>query len=137
MAAAPRHQRELPEAESMSLLASTPFGRLVFSQHALPAIRLVHHVVDDGAVIIRTQLTATMLAPTGTVVTYEADVVDPHTYRGWSVIVTGLAEWVTDVRDVVRYEQMLRPWGNGEGDQVIRIRPDLITGFELAGNADD
>ncbi|MFS8097387.1 pyridoxamine 5'-phosphate oxidase family protein [Lentzea alba] len=103
MAAEPRHMRELPEARAMSLLAGTPFGRLVFCRHALPAIQIVNHIVDGDAVIIRAQLSATVLAPTGTVVTYEVNVIDPHTCLGWSVIVTGLAEWVTDVRDVVRY----------------------------------
>lgn len=135
MAAESRHLRELPETKSMHLLASTSFGRLVFSQHALPAIRLVNHIVEDGTVIIRTRLAGTVLAPTGTVVTYEADVIDPHTHLGWSVIITGLAEWVTDARDVVRYERVLRPWGIGDLDQVIRIRPHLIAGFELAEHA--
>jgi len=134
MAAEPRRLRELSDVESMRLLGGTPFGRLVFSQHALPAIQLVNHVVDDSAVIVRTRLAATVLAPEGTVVAYEADVIDPHTCLGWSVIVTGLAEWVTDARDVVRYEQMLRSWGNGDMDQVVRVRPHLITGFELAGD---
>ncbi|MEV6236730.1 pyridoxamine 5'-phosphate oxidase family protein [Lentzea sp. NPDC051838] len=54
MRAEARHLRKLPETESISLLASTSFGRLVFSRHALPAIRPVSHVVDAGAVIVRT-----------------------------------------------------------------------------------
>ncbi|MCP2243554.1 pyridoxamine 5'-phosphate oxidase family protein [Lentzea aerocolonigenes] len=137
MAAESRHLRELPEAKSMHLLASTSFGRLVFSQHALPAIRLVNHIVDNGTVIIRTHLAGTVLAPAGTVVAYEADVIDPHTHLGWSVIVTGLAEWVTDARDVVRYEQMLRTWGDGDMDQAIRIRPHLVTGLEFVGDGGD
>ncbi|GLZ32046.1 hypothetical protein Lesp02_42340 [Lentzea sp. NBRC 105346] len=125
--------RELSETESMKLLASTPLGRLVFSEHALPAIRIVGHVVDDGDVIIRTRPTTTALAPSGTVVTYEADVIDPHTFLGWSVVVTGLAEWVTDALDVARYEEMLPRWGAAVADQVIRIRPHWITGCEFAG----
>ncbi|MEV6236729.1 hypothetical protein [Lentzea sp. NPDC051838] len=32
--------------------------------------------------------------------------------------------------EVRRYEQILRPWGNDETDQVIRIRPHLISGCE-------
>ncbi len=132
MVAESRQLRELPAATSMRLLASTSLGRLVFSEHALPAIRIANHIVDHGAVVIRARLAATVPAPTGTVVAYEADVIDPHARVGWNVVVTGLAEWVTDARDVAHYEEVLRSWGDGDSDQVIRIRPHLIAGFEFA-----
>ena len=42
--------QELERAEAMRLLASIGYGRVVFTLNALPAIRPVNHLVDDGRV---------------------------------------------------------------------------------------
>ena len=57
---------ELDRAEAMRPMASVGYGRVVFTQGALPAIRTVNHLVDGGRVIVRTRLTAeltTAIAP--------------------------------------------------------------------------
>ena len=123
---------ELPEAKSMSLLSSVPFGRVVFSRDALPAIRPVNHIVDDGSIIIRTHLGAAVLSAVGMVVAYEADSIDPVSRTGWSVIVLGLAKPVLDRDEAARFERELKPWVRGTMDHVIRIVPELVTGFELS-----
>lgn len=119
----------------LSLLASVPFGRVVFSQRALPAIRPVNHLVDDGNVIIRTDLGTALgsAAGQGTVVAYEADAIDAETRTGWTVVVTGVARVVTDPEEVDRYLGLLHPWVDGDRACVIRIPPDLVTGYELVG----
>lgn len=129
------------EDEALRLLASAPLGRVVFTERAMPAIRPVNHFVDeDGCVIIRTHLGAAALTALGEVVAYEADAIDPHTRLGWSVIVTGVARRVSDPEQITRYEQLVRPWVGTEMDQVIRIKPELVTGYALVagrGNHDD
>jgi nitroimidazol reductase NimA-like FMN-containing flavoprotein (pyridoxamine 5'-phosphate oxidase superfamily) len=123
----------LSSAECMSRLASVPFGRVVFTERALPAIRPVNHLVDDGNVIIRTNLGSGVgsAAGRGTVVAYEADVIDPETRTGWSVVVTGVAQVVTDERDLDRYQDLLAPWVDGDRNSVVRIPADMVTGYEL------
>ena len=37
---------ELTRGESLRLLGSVPLGRIVFTLHAMPAIRLVNHLLD-------------------------------------------------------------------------------------------
>jgi hypothetical protein len=125
-----RRQKELSRQESLRLLGSVPFGRIVFTMHALPAIRPVNHVLHNGDVIIRTHHGASLLSAVGVVVAYEADAIDPAEHLGWSVIVTGIATSVGEP-DRTRYERLLRPWANGHKDQIIRIEPELVTGFEL------
>lgn len=49
---------ELDRREAMRLLGSVSYGRIVFTRDALPAIRPVNHIIDDGEVIIRSRLTA-------------------------------------------------------------------------------
>lgn len=129
----------LSTEESLTLLASVPVGRVVFSERALPAIRPVNHLVDDGNVIIRTDLGTALgsAAGRGTVVAYEADTIDVETRTGWTVVVTGMARMVTDPQDLARYLDLLHPWVDGERTCVIRIPPDLVTGYELVAEPAD
>lgn len=121
----------LSRTQSLRLLAGVALGRVVFTERALPAIRPVNHLVDNGMIIIRTHLGAAVLGAVGMVVAYEADEIDPLAHTGWSVIVTGLARQVQDPDDLGRYERALRPWVDGEKDQVIAIEPELVTGYLL------
>jgi hypothetical protein len=79
---------ELNRAEAMRLLASIGYGRVVFTQDGLPAIRPVNHLVDHGRVIVRTRLTSTISTTvrshnsSGVVVAYEADNLDPQRRLG-------------------------------------------------------
>jgi nitroimidazol reductase NimA-like FMN-containing flavoprotein (pyridoxamine 5'-phosphate oxidase superfamily) len=125
-------------AEALRLIGSVPFGRIVFTEHALPAIRPVNHVYNGRDIIIRTHegtaLTNAASAPAprlGVVVAYEADQIDPRTRVGWSVVVTGYAKVVADLDEIERYMAMVQPWVEGWMDVVVRISPDLVTGYRL------
>ncbi len=132
-----REAVELDPVEAMRLLASVDHGRVVFNHQALPAIRLVNHLVDEGRIIVRTRLTATvstvvrLSSDTGVVVAYEADDLDPQRRAGWSVVVTGWAATITDPEQIARYEQALRPWVNMTMDTLIAIQPEIITGMRI------
>ncbi|MEV0167229.1 nitroimidazol reductase NimA-like FMN-containing flavoprotein (pyridoxamine 5'-phosphate oxidase superfamily) [Nonomuraea fuscirosea] len=129
-----RRLQELPPAEALRLLAGVPFGRIVFTRQALPAIRPVNHVVVDGHIVIRSDpgtILGVQVARAETVVAYEADELDGHERLGWSVIVTGVARAVTDPGEAARLKALLRPWVAGGMEQVIRIRPEITTGFRL------
>jgi nitroimidazol reductase NimA-like FMN-containing flavoprotein (pyridoxamine 5'-phosphate oxidase superfamily) len=131
----PRPTVELTAAESWRLLAGAQLGRIVFTQHAMPAIRPVNHLVDDETIIIRSHLGAAIVdrAGDGAVVCYEADDIDPVRHTGWSVIATGMARLVRDPAAVSRYKQSLQPWTDSQMDYVISITPQFITGLRLAG----
>lgn len=130
-----RTLQELSRHEALDLLGSVRMGRVVFTARALPAIRPVNHALVDGQVIIRTNLGSTVASVTSkqpdTVVAYEADEIDAETRTGWSVVVTGVARLVTDPAERERYEALVRPWVYPEADCVLRIRPDLVSGFRL------
>ncbi|GAA2574490.1 MULTISPECIES: pyridoxamine 5'-phosphate oxidase family protein [Streptomyces] len=134
---APRRSTELGGEEALALLGSVSLGRVVFTRQALPTIRPVNHVLDDGDIIIRTHEGAALTSRTqkagdpGVVVAYEADSIDPDTHLGWSVVVTGYAQPVTDPAQLARYRALLRPWVDRSMDYAIRIVPDLITGVRL------
>lgn len=44
---------------------------------------------------------------------------------------TGYARLVTDLRELARYQALLRPWSTQSMDHAVRIRPDLVTGLRL------
>ncbi|MFJ8816996.1 pyridoxamine 5'-phosphate oxidase family protein [Amycolatopsis thermoflava] len=120
----PGAPRELGRAESLNLLGSVGVGRVVFTHQALPTIRPVNHVLHDGCVIVRTHPGAALLSAIGTVVAYEADFIHEGDRIAWSVIAIGYARRV-GARE---------PWLAGEWTEVIRIDPELVTGFALDGD---
>ena len=129
-----RELAELPRDEALRLLASVPFGRVVFTARALPAVRPVNHLVDGSRIIIRTSLGSALSTDVdniGTVVAYEADEIDPVTRQGWSVVVVGRAVPVTDGALSAHYRQALQPWAAGQRDEVIAISTDMVTGYRL------
>ncbi|WP_175609305.1 pyridoxamine 5'-phosphate oxidase family protein [Streptacidiphilus griseoplanus] len=133
----PRRSVELDGDEALRLLGSVSYGRIVFTRHALPTIRPVNHLLDNGDIIIRTHEGAALTSRArqadgqGVVVAYEADAIDPHEHLGWSVTVTGYAHLVTEPDELARYRELLNPWANQAMDYAVRIRPDLITGIRL------
>ena len=138
----PRRVEQLTRTEAMSLLASVPYGRVVFTLAALPAIRPVNHVLDDGEVVIRTRRLAgisTVLAEHADgldqqpdlVVAYEADLLDPVERTGWSVVVTGIARTISDPHRLARIGGRLLPWVDSAMDTAIAITPEIVTGVRL------
>lgn len=129
----PVRMTPLATVEALELLAQVPLGRVVFSHEALPAVRLVNHVIADGHIVIRAHSGAAVLGAAGAdgVLAYEADRIDDRTRTGWSVIVTGTASLVHEPDRLARYESLLNPWIEAEMGHVIRIRPDIVTGYRL------
>ena len=131
-----RGARPLDSAEAMRLLGSVAYGRVVFTYNALPAIRPVNHLVDDGLVILRTRLTSAISTAVrstdAVIVAYEADSIDPESRTGWSVVITGRALTLTEPHLISRYEQLLHPWIN-HADTVLAISPEVISGVRLLG----
>lgn len=124
---------ELDRAEAMALLATVDYGRVVFTHNALPAIRPINHLIDDGDIRLSAKVAAGVRPPPGTVVAYQVDQIDPTLREGWSVVATGFAQPVTAEEEITRFEHLLVPWLDMPMDTIIRIHPQIVTGFRLAG----
>ncbi|MBL1109012.1 pyridoxamine 5'-phosphate oxidase family protein [Streptomyces sp. 5-8] len=129
-----RRRIDLDRAEALRLLGSVPLGRLVFTRQALPTVRPVIHIVDGDDIVIRTHEGCAVTSRTrqpggGVVVAYEADVIDPLTRAGWSVVITGYARLVTDPGELMRIRGLLEPLvPQQETDHTVRIHPEMVTG---------
>jgi nitroimidazol reductase NimA-like FMN-containing flavoprotein (pyridoxamine 5'-phosphate oxidase superfamily) len=132
-----RWLQQLTRTRALDLLSSVRIGRLVFIHHAMPAIRPVNHLVEGESIIVRATSGAAITSSAGrnaAVVAYEADVIDPETHLGWSVIVTGTARLLTDEQAAERYRARLRPWITGAVEDVIVISADVVTGYQLVAS---
>ncbi|WP_067185046.1 pyridoxamine 5'-phosphate oxidase family protein [Microtetraspora niveoalba] len=126
--------QKLSRAECLSLLSTTPIGRVVFTERALPAVQVVNYMLDGEDVVFRTAAGSRLSdAARGAIVAFEADHFDTDSHKGWSVTAVGPARVVEEPGEVVRLARLpLVPWAPGHRDQLITIRAELVTGRRLS-----
>lgn len=127
---ADRPLEELSTADCWSLLRSTSVGRVIFTDHALPAALPVNYVVGGNSIIFRTSPTSPMARATvDQIVAFEVDHVDPLTWSGWSVLAVGVALPVREGSEMLRATELgLVTWAGDGRDLFIRITPGQLTG---------
>ena len=120
----------LSRDECLTLMASVPVGRIVYTRRALPAVELVNFALDEGDIVIKTDSSGKLAAAArGAVVAFETDQVDLAGQSGWSVTAIGPSTAVTDPGELARLETIgLRSWAPGERDHFIRISPVMLNG---------
>ena len=119
---------ELTRAESLRLLGEAPFGRIVYTIRALPAIVPVKHLVENGMVVVRSHVGGDCA---GSVVAFQADGAGTEHQLGWSVTVTGVARRIVDAEEIAHYEAMISPLVDMENVEVIRVFPEIVAGYRL------
>ncbi|MEX2621015.1 MAG: pyridoxamine 5'-phosphate oxidase family protein [Egibacteraceae bacterium] len=131
-----RGLKSLSPETCLRLLDAHPvhLGRIAASElDGQPFILPVNYQVDGTSVVIRTE-PQSLIAQRAVrcQVAFEVDDVDAVWEDGWSVLVRGTAERVTDVVELERLRSLrLRPWAPGERSLYIRIQPTLITGRQI------
>ena len=127
-----RRMQPLTSGESLALLASTPVGRVVFTERALPAVLPVTFVVDGDTIVVRTARGSRLArAAVGGVLAFEADELHPASRTGWSVVVTGQAYIEDDAAETERLSALLEAWVPGIKDVFIRIPLTLVSGRRI------
>jgi nitroimidazol reductase NimA-like FMN-containing flavoprotein (pyridoxamine 5'-phosphate oxidase superfamily) len=121
--------------ECLHLLADPDLhvGRLALILDDEPVILPVNFTVDRGVIVFRTE-TGSLLAyaTRGAPVAFEVDKVDPAWREGWSVLVRGRGEHVSDPDELVRLRSLpLQPWAPGDKALFARIVPTAISGRRI------
>ena len=128
----------LARSECLRLLAATGIGRIAVSvtEWDHPVIRPVNYVFDEPSqsVLIRSangsKLQAVLRSATAA---FEIDGIDTARHVGWSVIIVGVAEEITNAAEVRRIERLgLEPWPPGRKGHWIRIRTNTVSGRRIA-----
>ena len=119
--------------EAVELLETQQIGRLIFTRRALPAAAPVNYVMRQGAVWFWTASNASLgQALNHAVVGFEVDHLDPGTRTGWSVLVLGVAELITDAEQIELARAFgPEPWAPGRMEHLIRIPLDEVTGRRI------
>lgn len=124
---------EIERAEALRLLAAAPFGRIVFTHDALPAVRPVNHVIGaDGSIVFCTRLSAGLVPALGrsVIVAYQADDIDPVRRTGWSVLAIGPAHAIAAGELAAEYARRLGTWDDPAG-ALFGMEPTLVSGTRV------
>ena len=126
---------QLPTAECVSLLEDALIGRVGVFVDGRPEIFPVNHVFDEatGTIVfpsnVGTKLWGALHWPW---TSFEVDGIDFDGRSGWSVLVVGRAEEITDpevVRRVLLHRRVL--WAVGPETHWVRIVPARISGRRI------
>jgi len=122
---------ELTPQDCLVFLSSASVGRLGVSIRALPVILPVNFILVGSSVLIRTATGSDLLhACRSEVVAFEADGFDGAGAYGWSVLVRGIAEEITEPKQLSLANQLgLESWAiRGRADHFIAIPTTIISG---------
>jgi nitroimidazol reductase NimA-like FMN-containing flavoprotein (pyridoxamine 5'-phosphate oxidase superfamily) len=120
------------------LLAGSGIGRVVFTDHAMPAAQPVNYYLDHDEIIFRTRNGAKLAAATrGAVVGFEVDEIDPTTRTGWSVFGVGQAYEIQDRSRLAELATTLPDsWAPGRDAHTIAVPLTRLTGRRIRVVAD-
>jgi uncharacterized protein len=133
--------RKLSREECLWLLATHHFGRVaVRLGDGPPAIRPVNYLFDRAsqAVVLRSDPGSKLYALLrATRAAFEVDGVDDGSRTGWSVIIQGMAEEITNAAELRRLERSgFAPWAPGPKRHWVRIRTETVSGRRIVLDAD-
>jgi uncharacterized protein len=128
-----------PECLRLLALAAKEdgIGRLAVTDGESPLVVPLNFTFYDRTLLVRIgQGRMRELVPRS-LVAFEVDRVEPHLELAWSVLVRGLASVLAP--DDTLAAQAPAPWIPEPGEEVIAIRPDVVTGrrFRLVANVAD
>ena len=126
----PSRLHELPGQECLRLLAYRSYvGHIGFSLEGRPMILPVNYLFDEGVVIFRTSERSLLSGLEGRLVAFEVDDNTPLDSAGWSVLVHGTVERITDGTWLERMRRgPLRSWAWRRAELFFRIPIESITG---------
>jgi nucleotide-binding universal stress UspA family protein len=125
---------EMPEAECLALLAGQGVGRLAVVCDGQPLVFPVNYILDGRTVAFRSGSGTKVDWATLGRVAFEVDGFDPTRHEGWSVVVQGWGQDITDGLDEwskrVRSTPLL-PWAAGEKGHWLAIASPIVSGRRL------
>ncbi|MCW2763021.1 MAG: pyridoxamine 5-phosphate oxidase-related, FMN-binding protein [Marmoricola sp.] len=125
---------ELSYAKCRELLGGGVFGRVAVCTPKGPRILPVNYSVVNEAVVFRTSATGVVADHEwGSPIAFEVDHVDYVDQKGWSVLVTGRGQRVTDAVELAHIRRTWdpRPWAGGSKPLYVRLAWDELTGRRL------
>jgi uncharacterized protein len=127
--------QHLSQDECLALLATQEIGRIGINAEHYPLIFPVNYALDHDVIVIRSGAGTKLTHASHGNVTFEVDAIDQGRRSGWSVLVRGLAEELTDHHRAALVERTKaaakEPWAPGEHGHWLRLIPHAISGRRL------
>lgn len=125
--------RRLSVGECWERLGTHGIGRVAHTAGTgdeAPVLVPVNFLVDGRTVVYRTDPAGAAAVASGTKLAFETDFVDEDRRVGWSVLVTGTAEPVTDsaAAEALGRRPGSEPWAGGQRTLWIRVLPGEVSG---------
>jgi uncharacterized protein len=124
----------LSEAECRRLLAEQEVGRVAFVDREFPVVLPVNYVLDGNAIAIHTDRGSKFDQIPLQRVAFEVDGIERWNHSGWSVLVQGFGQDVSDALGS-RYEDLRRrglvSWLPGERSHWLTIDIQRISGRRI------
>src|SRR6266508_849569 len=122
----------MDQLECWHLLERGGVGRIAFTSGDELVVLPVNCAVHDGRLVIRTAPSTALARHADGHVTFEIDRIDDGMHEGWSVMVAGRAEVVTEPSLHLLAETTdVEPWAGGPRDLYVVVRPDEVTGRRI------
>ena len=119
----------LDRAECLRLLGGATLGRVAGTSGALPVVLPLRYTLDgDSVVFVAGAGTTVDFVSAGSVVAFEVDNLHERGHLSWTVMVTGVAQPISDVHEIARLQTLLQEEGAGPDDQFLRLSLDLVSG---------
>ncbi|MFC4033244.1 helix-turn-helix domain-containing protein [Streptomyces polygonati] len=121
---------KLNTEECRARLGHHGVGRVALPGEYGTVILPVNYLVDGADVVYRTARGGAADPDPGSDITFEVDRLSDRASDGWSVLVFGRAEILTDPDMIQDYLDRpgAQPWAGGSRDQWVRIVADRLTG---------
>ena len=121
----------LSEADCQKLLTRRNFGRIALTIDGQPEVFPVNYVADDSRIVFRTAEGTRLQNSAMRRVAFEIDDWDPSAGVGWSVMVKGVAQEITDAIDHLASalrELPVVPLAPGKRERWLAVYPSEVTG---------
>lgn len=122
--------QNLSGEESLELLATKTFGRLVVRRNDDMDLFPLNYLVHEGEIYFRTAEGSKLFSLTlNNDVLFEADNVDGDSQEAWSVVVKGTARTLTSNAEIEAADQLpLKPWLPTLKYNYVVVSPNEISG---------
>ncbi len=124
---------KLDATQSRALIEPGGVGRVVFDSETGPVALPVNYRCLDGDIVFRAEDDSVLVPPEGgSPASFEVDHLDDALTEGWSVLVTGRRERITDPEEAERAWSLgIVPWAGGDRPTLVRVVETGISGRRI------
>ncbi len=118
-----------------TLIAKGGIGRVVVWSKRGPIALPVNFATSQDDIVFRTSADSELVhALTGGPISFEVDHIDDALTEGWSVLISGHAQVITDPDELASAQGLgIHPWASGARDVYVRLTPTQTTGRTIRG----